>query len=113
MRGRRDVRRGTLTLMLLKTVDILGPLSGYAVGRSIEEASGNCLLINYGTLHPILLKLERQGQIRSGWGRAENNRRARFYELTSDGRKQSAREVAEWMELVAIIERFVTMVSAG
>ena len=79
---------GTLALMVLKTLDVLGPLHGYGIARRIEQISGDLLAVNQGTLYPVLLKLEQEGAIASEWGASENNRRARFYRLTRDGRKQ-------------------------
>src|SRR3979409_897815 len=88
MKEKRDVRQGTLALMVLKTLDVLGPLHGYAIARRIEQISGDLLTLNQGTLYPVLLKLEQEGSIASDWGASENNRKARFYRLTRDGRKQ-------------------------
>jgi len=80
--------QGTLALMVLKTLDVLGPLHGYGIARRIEQISGDLLAVNQGTLYPVLLKLEQEGAIVSEWGASENNRRARFYRLTREGRKQ-------------------------
>jgi transcriptional regulator len=101
-----DVRQGTLTLMVLKTLEVLGPLHGYGIARRIEQISGDLLAVNQGTLYPVLLKLEQEGSIASDWGSSENNRRARFYRLTSGGRKQLQSEMRDWEQSAAIIGRF-------
>ena len=101
-----DVRQGTLALMVLKTLDVLGPLHGYGIARRIEQISGDLLTVNQGTLYPLLLKLEQEGSIASEWGASENNRKARFYKLTRQGRKQLQAEARIWEQTAAIIERF-------
>jgi transcriptional regulator len=101
-----DVRQGTLALMVLKTLDVLGPLHGYGIARRIEQISGDLLTVNQGTLYPVLLKLEQEGSIASEWGSSENNRRARFYRLTRNGRKQLQAETQTWEQTSAIIGRF-------
>lgn len=101
-----DVRQGTLALMALKTLDVLGPLHGYGIARRIEQISGDLLTVNQGTLYPVLLKLEQEGSIASEWGSSENNRRARFYRLTRNGRKQLQTETQTWEQTAAIIGRF-------
>ena len=101
-----DVRQGTLALMVLKTLDVLGPLHGYGIARRVEQISGDLLTVNQGTLYPVLLKLEQEGSITSGWGASENNRKARFYRLTRQGRKQLLAEARSWEQTAAIIERF-------
>ena len=101
-----DVRQGTLALMVLKTLDILGPIHGYGIARRIEQISGDLLTVNQGTLYPLLLKLEQEGSIASEWGASENNRKARFYKLTRQGRKQLQVEARNWEQTAAIIERF-------
>lgn len=103
----RDVRQGTLALMVLKTLQTMGPLHGYGLARRIEQTSGDLLSVNYGTLYPALLKLEQEGYIASEWGLSENNRRARYYRLTRAGRKQVERETREWNETAAIVARFL------
>lgn len=103
-----DVRQGTLALMILRTLDVLGPLHGYGLARRIEQISGDVLAVNQGTLYPVLLKLEQEGAIASDWGASENNRRARFYKLTRVGRKQLAEETRHWEQSASIIERFLT-----
>ena len=102
-----DVLQGTLALMILRTLDTLGPLHGYGIARRIEETSRQRLSLNYGTLYPALLKLEQQGFIRGAWGMSENNRRARFYALTAAGRRQLAREAREWQEMAEVIALFL------
>ena len=106
MRQKADVLQGTLALMVLKTLDVLGPLHGYGIARRIEQISGDLLAVNQGTLYPVLLKLEQEGAIASEWGASENNRRARFYRLTRDGRRQLQVETKDWERTAAIIGRF-------
>jgi transcriptional regulator len=106
MREKTDVRQGTLALMVLNTLDGLGPLHGYGIARRIEQISGDLLTLNQGTLYPVLLKLEQEGSISSEWGASENNRKARFYKLTRDGRKQLQAEARDWEQTAAIIARF-------
>jgi transcriptional regulator len=101
-----DVLQGTLALMVLKTLDVLGPLHGYGIARRIEQISGDLLAVNQGTLYPVLLKLENEGSIASEWGASQNNRRARFYRLTRDGHKQLKAETRDWEQTAAIIARF-------
>jgi len=101
-----DVRQGTLALMVLRTLDVLGPLHGYGIARRIEQISGDLLTVNQGTLYPVLLKLEQEGSIASGWGASENNRKARFYRLTRRGRRQLQAEARSWEQTTAIIEKF-------
>ncbi len=101
-----DVWQGTLALMVLKTLETIGPLHGYGIARRIEQTSGDLLAVNYGTLYPALLKLEQEGYISSEWGVSDNNRRAKYYKLTRAGRKQLAREASEWEQATAIVARF-------
>jgi transcriptional regulator len=108
MGDKTDVWQGTLALMVLKTLDTLGPLHGYGIARRIEQTSGNILSLNYGTLYPALLKLEQEGSIASEWGVSENNRRAKFYRLTRTGRKQLEKEAREWEKTTAILARFLS-----
>src|SRR5277367_2851178 len=96
MAKKQDVWQGTLALMILKTLETMGPQHGYGIGRRIEQTSGQQLLVNYGTLYPALLKLEQEGHIASEWGVSDNNRRAKYYELTRAGKKQLKRETREW-----------------
>ena len=106
MSDRSDVRQGTLALMVLKTLETMGPLHGYGVARRIEQTSGDLLSVNYGTLYPALLKLEQEGYIRSRWGVSDNNRRAKYYALTPAGRRRLEQEAREWERTRAIIARF-------
>jgi len=106
MKQKKDVLQGTLALMVLKTLDVLGPLHGFGIARRIEQISGDLLAVNQGTLYPVLLKLENEGAITSERGASENNRRARFYRLTRAGRKQLQAETRDWNQTAAIIERF-------
>ena len=106
--GKTDVWQGTLALMILKTLETLGPQHGYGIARRIEQTSGHKLLVNYGTLYPALLKLEQEGYIKSSWGVSDNHRKAKFYQLTRAGRKQVEREAREWNETTAILARFLS-----
>ncbi len=101
-----DVQQGTLALMILKTLEVLGPVHGYGIARRIEQISGELLAVNQGTLYPVLLRLEQEGAISSKWGASENNRRARFYQLTRAGRKLLQAETREWKQTEAILSRF-------
>ena len=107
MAAKLDVKQGTLALMILKTIDVLGPLHGYGIARRIEETSRNRLALNYGTLYPALLKLEQEGCIEAEWRQSENNRRAKYYALTPTGRKQLARETRDWHETADLIAAFL------
>src|SRR6266540_3789409 len=107
MADKLDVKPGTLALMILRTLEVLGPLHGYGVARRIEETSKNRLTLNYGTLYPALLKLEQEGLVKTEWRRSENNRRAKFYSLTASGRKQLAREAREWHQTADLIAAFL------
>jgi len=102
-----DVKQGTLSLMILRTLEVLGPLHGYGVARRIEETSRHRLTLNYGTLYPALLKLEQEGFVTAEWRPSENNRRAKFYSLTASGRKQLAREAREWHRTADLIAAFL------
>jgi len=106
MAEKPDVLQGTLALMVLKTLDLLGPQHGWGIARRIEQISGDLLAVNQGTLYPLLLKLEHEGTIASKWGISENNRKARFYSLTAAGRKQLKTETRDWEQTAAIIARF-------
>jgi PadR family transcriptional regulator PadR len=107
MGDKLDVKQGTLALMILKTLDVLGPLHGYGIARRIEEVSKFRLTLNYGTLYPALLKLEQEGIIAAEWRQSDNNRRAKFYSLTPAGRKQLARETREWHATADLIAAFL------
>jgi PadR family transcriptional regulator, regulatory protein PadR len=108
MGDKTDVRQGTLALMVLKTLETMGPQHGYGIARRIEQTSGELISLNYGTLYPALLKLEQEGAISSEWGTSENNRKAKFYKLTRVGHKQLQREVQDWQQANAILARFLT-----
>ncbi|HEX8710850.1 MAG TPA: PadR family transcriptional regulator [Terracidiphilus sp.] len=108
MKPKTDVQQGTLALMVLKTLEVLGPQHGYGIARRIEQISGDLLAVNQGTLYPVLLRLEQEGAIQSDWGASENNRRARFYRLTRAGRRQLQIETQNWQQTAGIIERFLT-----
>ena len=104
-----DVKQGTLALMILRTLDVLGPLHGYGIARRIEETSRQRLTLNYGTLYPALLKLEQEGAIKAEWSVSENNRRAKFYGLTAAGKKRLAEETREWHRTAELIAAFLNM----
>ena len=108
MSGKPDVWQGTLALMVLKTLQTLGPLHGYGIARRIEQTSGDLLSVNYGTPYPALLKLEQEGYIASEWGVSDNNRKAKYYKLTRAGRKQLEKEAQEWEQTTAILARFLS-----
>ena len=103
-----DVWQGTLALMVLKTLETMGPQHGYGIARRIEQTSNDLLAVNYGTLYPALLKLEQEGYITSEWGVSDNNRKAKFYSLTRAGRKQLENEARDWQRTTGIMARFLT-----
>jgi len=107
VRDKTDVLQGTLALMILKTLETMGALHGYGIARRIEQISGDLLSVNYGTLYPALLKLEQEGYISSEWGVSDNNRKAKYYNLTRPGRKQLQKEARQWEQTAAIIARFL------
>ncbi|HEX5475369.1 MAG TPA: PadR family transcriptional regulator [Vicinamibacterales bacterium] len=102
-----DVPYGTLDLMVLKTLEAMGPLHGYGIARRIEQAAEGSLALNQGTIYPALLRLEQKGWIASTWGASENNRRARFYTITRAGRRQLLREAESWARTVALVNRLL------
>ena len=106
MSDKTDVWQGTLALMVLKTLEAMGPLHGYGIARRVEQTSGDQLSINYGTIYPALLKLEQEGYVSSEWGVSDNNRQAKYYKLTRAGRKQLAKETRQWEQTTAILARF-------
>jgi PadR family transcriptional regulator PadR len=108
MSEKPDVWQGTLSVMVLKTLQTLGPLHGYGIARRIEQTSGDLLSVNYGTLYPSLLKLEQEGYIASEWGVSDNNRKAKYYKLTRAGRKQLEKEAREWEQTTTILARFLS-----
>jgi PadR family transcriptional regulator len=103
-----DVWRGTLAIMVLKTLEMMGPLHGYGVARRIEQTSGDLLSINYGTLYPALLKLEQEGFVASEWGLSDNNRKAKYYRLTRAGRRRLEKETRDWEQTTSILARFLS-----
>jgi PadR family transcriptional regulator PadR len=106
MKDTKDIWQGTLAMMVLKTLDVLGPQHGYGIARRIEQISGALLSVNHGTLYPVLLKLEQEGCIQSKWGESENKRSAKFYTLTRAGRKELNAAALHWQETTEIIARF-------
>jgi len=107
MKDKNDVWQGTLALMVLKTLDAMGPQHGYGIARRIEQISADRLAVNHGTLYPVLLKLEQEGSIAAKWGTSENNRKAKFYILTKTGHKQLESQTRHWLETTEIIARFI------
>jgi transcriptional regulator len=108
MQEKADVWQGTLALMILKTLETMGPQHGYGIARRIEQTSEHHLVLNYGTVYPALVKLEQEGYIESEWGVSDNNRKAKYYKLTRAGRKQVAREAKEWERTTQIVARFLS-----
>ncbi|HWG41055.1 MAG TPA: PadR family transcriptional regulator [Candidatus Acidoferrales bacterium] len=102
-----DVWQGTMALMVLKTLEAMGPLHGYGIARRIEQISGDRLSLNYGSIYPALLRLEQERAIIAEWGTSENNRKAKYYRLTAAGRRQLKQETADWQEASAIMARFL------
>jgi transcriptional regulator len=102
-----DVLQGTLILLVLRTLEALGPLHGYGIARRIEQISKEVLQLNQGTLYPALLRMEQEGWISSKWGASEKNRRARFYSITAAGRRRLAKETEDWRRMSSTIERFL------
>ncbi|MGA2261735.1 MAG: PadR family transcriptional regulator [Acidobacteriota bacterium] len=107
MIAKAEVWQGTLSLMILKTLEAMGPLHGYGIARRIEQTSGNLLVVNYGTIYPALLKLQQEGYIDSEWGVSDNNRKAKYYRLTRAGRKRTEQERQDWEQATAILARFL------
>ena len=107
MGDKSDVLQGTLDLMVLKTLESMGPLHGYGIARRIEQVSGNSMTLNQGTIYPALLRLEQRGWIKSEWGTSEANRRAKFYTLSPRGRKQMEAEAENWERVAATMARFL------
>lgn len=110
-KDRSEVLQGTLDLMILKTLDALGPLHGYGIARRIEQLSQELLQLNEGTVYASLLRLAQNGWIRSEWGASENNRKARFYSITKSGRKRLAREAESWAKISSVIGRVLRLQS--
>jgi transcriptional regulator len=107
MGDKLEIKPGTLALMILRTLEVLGPLHGYGIARRIEETSQNRVSLNYGTLYPALLKLEQEGCVSAEWRASDNNRRAKFYSLTAAGRRQLEREARSWHETADLIAAFL------
>jgi len=103
-----EVWLGTMALMALKTLELMGPQHGYGLARRIEQISGDAFSLNYGTIYPVLLKLEQEGSIESEWGFSENNRKAKFYKLTPAGQKELEKEARSWEQATQILARFLT-----
>jgi PadR family transcriptional regulator, regulatory protein PadR len=104
-----DVLQGTLILLVLRTLETLGPLHGYGIARRIEQISRDVLQLNQGTLYPALLRMEQEGWISSKWGASEKNRKARFYAITAAGRRQLAKETDDWRRMSSTIESFLVI----
>ena len=107
MKRKTDVWQGTLSLMILTTLESMGPLHGYGIARRIEQTSGDRIALNYGTLYPALLKLEQEGYIQSEWGVSDNNRKAKFYALTRAGKKRTSQASKEWLETTDVVSQFL------
>jgi len=107
MEEKLDLLHGSLVLMVLRTLDTLGPLHGWGIARRIEQTSGDLLALNQGTLYPALLRLEQMGWITSKWGVSDNNRRAKFYSITRAGKKQLATEAENWERITGVVARFM------
>ncbi len=108
-----DVLQGTLILLVLRTLEALGPLHGYGIARRIEQISKDVLQLNQGTLYPALLRMEQEGWIDSKWGASEKNRKARFYSITAAGRRRLAQETEDWRRMSSTIERFLVIDPGG
>jgi transcriptional regulator len=109
MSEKKDIRQGTLALMILKTLESMGSLHAYGIARRIEQISGDTLSVQYGTIYPLLLKLEQEGHVVSDWTSSDNNRRAKYYRITRSGRKQLETEASEWQETAALVARFLSL----
>ena len=107
MGHRQPVWQGTLALMVLRTLETMGPMHGYGIARRIEQTSGDRLILNYGTLYPMLLKLEQEGFIAAKWGLSDNNRKARFYSLSRAGRRRLAQEAQQWAQTIDLLAQFL------
>jgi len=104
-----DIWQGTLALMVLKTLEALGPLHGYGVARRIEQTSGQRLSVNYGTIYPALVKLEQEGYVTSAWGVSDAGRKAKYYRLTRAGRRHLERAAREWERTTGIVAEFLSL----
>jgi transcriptional regulator len=107
MKNRTDVWQGTLALMVLRTLETMGPQHGYGIARRIEQTTGHLISLNYGTLYPALLKLEQEGAVASTWGVSENNRKAKFYRLTKAGHRQLEKESRHWERATEVLAQFL------
>jgi PadR family transcriptional regulator, regulatory protein PadR len=107
--GKSEVLQGTLDLMILKTLEALGPLHGFGIARRIEQVSSDVLQLNEGTVYTSLLRLQQQGWVRADWGTSDNNRKAKFYSITRSGLKQLARETADWEQISGVIWRVLRL----
>jgi len=107
MDGKTDILQGTLALMILKTLETMGPLHGFGIARRIEQTSESVLSVNYGTIYPALLKLEQEGYVASEWGVSDSNRRAKYYKLTRAGRKRLEKETRAWEQTTATLAKFL------
>lgn len=112
-KDKADVLQGTLVLLVLRTLDALGPQHGYGIARRIEQISKDLLQLNQGTLYPALLRMEQEGWIASKWRASENNRKAKYYSITAAGRKQLERETSEWQRMAATVDRFLGPIDAA
>jgi len=109
MESKLDLLQGTLDLMVLQTLTVLGSLHGYGIARRIEQVSGNEVLLNQGTIYASLVRLEQRGWIASSWGTSDNNRKAKFYSITASGRRQLAKDAHHWQRLTSVMDRVMTM----
>jgi len=110
---RVDLLQGTLDLLVLQTLHALGPLHGYGIARRIEQASGNAVLLNQGTIYASLVRLQQRGWIAAAWGTSDNNRRAKYYAMTKSGRRQLDKEADEWRKVTAVVGRVLANPSGG
>ena len=111
--NKSDVLQGTLDLMVLKTLEAMGPLHGYGIARRIEQASKDEILLNQGTIYASLVRLQQRGWIAASWGTSDNNRKAKFYSITRDGEKQLAQDTAHWHRISALMGRLLAMQAGG
>ena len=111
--SKSDILQGTLDLMVLKTLDAMGPMHGYGIARRIEQVSGDEILLNQGTIYASLVRLQQRGWISAEWGTSDNNRKAKYYTITRSGRKQLAEDAAHWLRLTRVMGRVLAMASEG
>jgi PadR family transcriptional regulator PadR len=112
-KAKLDLLQGTLDLMVLRTLDALGPLHGYGIARRIEQVSGDEVLLNQGTIYASLVRLQQRGWISAEWGTSDNNRKAKFYSITKQGRKQLAKDAAYWARLSTVMRRVLAFETEG